>query len=119
MVIVILNPRQKGEEFEEKAVEKRLTIAKKAVQAEAQELLNLIAKKEAEYFSIHGTYAGELQEIGVTLPAGSKYVYTIERADRSGFVASAKGNIDNDPLEDFWIIDQRGKLQHIIDDARN
>ena len=104
---------------EKKVVETRLSTVKKAMQTEAQEVLRMIAKKEAEYFTINGTYTKEYKEIEAIIPVKGNYVYTIEKADQNAFVVSAKGNIDSDPFEDYWVIDQTGKLQHIFDDIQN
>ena len=118
LTIILVNPGAERRD-EESAMKQRQAFARKASQSEAKEILELIRKKEQEYYADNGTYTKTLDELGIQLPPNANYSYTIERADKTTFVASAKGNIDNDPIEDFWIIDQTGKLRNIVNDLQN
>jgi hypothetical protein len=114
---LLLKPREAGEKTAEKYVEKPVSTALRAIQAEAKENLMLIAKREAAFYAERGYYTQSLDSIGVSLPSPSHYSYYISKATLTGFEAVAKGNIDNDPIEDYWIITQDGEPRNIVDDA--
>ena len=48
---------------------------------------------------------------------GKYYKLSILKADGNGFVAEARGNIDNDATEDIWQIDESGRLENTVDDV--
>lgn len=91
---------------------------KRAKQVEAPVALTEIKRLESMYFAFNGNY-GPLSEIGYhPAPALRYYVVTIQLIPSSagktaGFEATATGNLDSDPDEDVWTINQDGTLTHL------
>ena len=78
---------------------------KRARQTEAKTNLSAIYTAQKIYFSLHQSYADDINELDLSLAQGDLYTFTME-ASRSTFKAQAEGNIDDDDALDFWTIDQ-------------
>ena len=77
---------------------------KRARQTEAKTNLSAIYTAQKIYFTLHQSYADDINELDLSLAQGL-YTYTIPEASKNTFKAQAKGNIDDDAL-DIWTIDQ-------------
>jgi predicted Rdx family selenoprotein len=73
--------------------------------AEAQNILKQIYIKQQAFYNQHHVFSDDLEEIGMSLPAGGRYRYSIELTP-DGYIAYAKG-------EDIWEIDQDGSISEI------
>ena len=78
---------------------------KRARQTEAKTNLSAIYTAQKIYFSLHQSYADDINELDLSLAQGL-YTYTIQDASTSTFKAQAEGNIDDDEALDIWTIDQ-------------
>jgi prepilin-type N-terminal cleavage/methylation domain-containing protein len=91
---------------------------KRAKQVEAPVALTEIKRLESMHFAFNGNY-GPLSDIGFhPSPALRYYVITVQLNLSSAgitpsFEATATGNLDSDPDEDVWTIDQDGTLSHL------
>ncbi len=79
---------------------------KRARQTEAKTNLSAIYTAQKIYFSLHQSYADDINELDLSLAQGDLYTYTIQEASTSTFKAQAEGNIDDDAALDTWTIDQ-------------
>ena len=82
---------------------------KRARQTEAKTNLSAIYTAQKIYFSLHQSYADDINELDLSLAQGDPYTFTIQEASTSTFKAQAEGNIDDDALE-TWTIDQDKNL---------
>ena len=89
---------------------------KRARQTEAKTNLSAIYTAQKIYFSLHQSYADDINKLDLSLVQGSPYTFTIE-ASTSTLKAQAEGNIDDDDALDNWIIDQDKNLFNTIDDV--
>jgi len=94
-------------------LEKYLKIAR---QTEAKTNLSAIYTAQKIYFTLHQSYAEDINELDLSLAQGDPYIFTIQEASTSTFKAQAEGNIDDDAL-DTWTIDQDKNLFNTIDDV--
>ena len=94
-------------------LEKYLKIAR---QTEAKTNLSAIYTAQKIYFTLHQSYAEDINELDLSLAQGDPYTFTIQEASTSTFKAQAEGNIDDDAL-DTWTIDQDKNLFNTIDDV--
>ena len=78
---------------------------KRARQTEAKTNLSAIYTAQKIYFTLHQSYAEDINELDLRLAQGL-YTYTIPEASKNTFKAQAKGNIDDDDALDIWTIDQ-------------
>ena len=78
---------------------------KRARQTEAKTNLSAIYTAQKIYFSLHQSYADDINELDLSLAQGL-YTYTIQDASKSTFKAQAEGNIDDDEALDIWTIEQ-------------
>ena len=78
---------------------------KRARQTEAKTNLSAIYTAQKIYFTLHQSYAEDINELDLSLAQGF-YKYTIPEASTSTFKAQAEGNIDDDDALDIWTIDQ-------------
>ena len=78
---------------------------KRARQTEAKTNLSAIYTAQKIYFTIHQSYAEDINELDLSLAQGL-YTYTIQDASTSTFKAQAEGNIDDDEALDIWTIEQ-------------
>ena len=78
---------------------------KRARQTEAKTNLSAIYTAQKIYFTLHQSYADDINELDLSLAKGDPYTFTIQEASTSTFKAQAEGNIDDDAL-DIWTIDQ-------------
>ena len=78
---------------------------KRARQTEAKTNLSAIYTAQKIYFSLHQSYADDINELDLSLAQGDLYTFTME-ASTSTFKAQAEGNIDDDDALDIWTIDQ-------------
>ena len=89
---------------------------KRARQTEAKTNLSAIYTAQKIYFTLHQSYAEDINELDLSLAQGDPYIFTIQEASTSTFKAQAEGNIDDDAL-DTWTIDQDKNLLNTIDDV--
>ncbi len=89
---------------------------KRARQTEAKTNLSAIYTAQKIYFTLHQSYAEDINELDLSLAQGDPYTFTIQEASASTFKAQAEGNIDDDAL-DTWTIDQDKNLLNTIDDV--
>lgn len=78
---------------------------KRARQTEAKTNLSAIYTAQKIYFTLHQSYAEDINELDLSLAQGL-YTYTIQEASTSTFKAQAEGNIDDDDALDIWTIEQ-------------
>ena len=78
---------------------------KRARQTEAKTNLSAIYTAQKIYFSLHQSYAEDINELDLSLAQGL-YTFTIQEASKNTFKAQAEGNIDDDDALDIWTIDQ-------------
>ena len=78
---------------------------KRARQTEAKTNLSAIYTAQKIYFTLHQSYAEDINELDLSLAQGL-YTYTIQDASTSTFKAQAEGNIDDDEALDIWTIEQ-------------
>ncbi len=95
---------------------------KKARRVEAKKVLSDLSKQEEAYFVEHDAYTDDLNKLGLlTLGSTKFYTYTVtvpdpNTSDPDSFLATASGNIDNDPALDEWTIDKNRTLRHTKED---
>ena len=89
---------------------------KRARQTEAKTNLSAIYTAQKIYFTLHQSYADDINELDLSLVQGDPYTFTME-ASTSTFKAQAEGNIDDDDALDIWTIDQDKNLFNTIDDV--
>jgi len=91
---------------------------KKARRVEAQRVLSDLTKQEEAYFVAHDEYTDNLDLLGLpTLGFQKLYDITVTISEGSQtFLATARGNIDSDPVLDEWTIDQGRTLLHLVAD---
>ena len=94
-------------------LEKYLKIAR---QTEAKTNLSAIYTAQKIYFTLHQSYADDINKLDLSLVQGDPYTFTME-ASTSTFKAQAEGNIDDDAALDTWTIDQDKNLFNTIDDV--
>ena len=82
---------------------------KRARQTEAKTNLSAIYTAQKIYFTLHQSYAEDINELDLSLVQGDPYTFTME-ASTSTFKAQAEGNIDDDDALDIWTIDQNKVL---------
>jgi type IV pilus assembly protein PilE len=93
------------------------SLLKRARAIEAPNALNQIQKMQSSYFSQYSRY-GTLEEIGYIPGSPLKYFeITLEltpstKDEAAKFIATARGNLDGDPDEDVWIIEEEGAPFH-------
>lgn len=86
-------------------------------QTEAKANLMAIFTAQKIFYASNQQYASTLEELGIEISQGdAKYTYSIN-ADGSSFLATAKGNIDDDDTEDTWTINQGKTLQNTRNDV--
>ena len=90
---------------------------KRARQTEAKTNLSAIYTAQKIYFSLHQSYADDINEIDLSLAQGDLYTFTIQEASTSTFKAQVEGNIDDDDALDIWTIDQDKNLFNTIEDV--
>ena len=73
---------------------------KRARQTEAKTNLSAIYTAQKIYFTLHQSYAEDINELDLSLVQGDPYKFTIQEASTSTFKAQAEGNIvDDDALD--------------------
>ena len=88
----------------------------KAEQVEAQQLLSQIFRMQQTYHAANRQYASTLGDIGVTIPSGARYSYSVASSG-SSWSCSATANLDFDATIDRWVVDQRGGVTCATNDA--
>ena len=78
---------------------------KRARQTEAKTNLSAIYTAQKIHFTLHQSYAEDINKLDLSLAQGL-YTFTIQEASKNTFKAQAKGNIDDDDALDIWTIDQ-------------
>ena len=94
-------------------LEKYLKIAR---QTEAKTNLSAIYTAQKIYFTLHQSYADDINELDLNLVQGDPYTFTME-ASKNTFKAQAEGNIDDDDALDIWTIDQDKNLSKVNDNV--
>ncbi len=94
-------------------LEKYLKIAR---QTEAKTNLSAIYTAQKIYFTLHQSYADDINKLDLSLVQGDPYTFTME-ASTITFKAQAEGNIDDDDALDTWTIDQDKNLRYTINDV--
>ena len=89
---------------------------KRARPTEAKTNLSAIYTAQKIYFTLHQSYADDINKLDLSLVQGDPYTFTME-ASTSTFKAQAEGNIDDDDALDTWTIDQDKNLRYTIDDV--
>ena len=89
---------------------------KRARQTEAKTNLSAIYTAQKIYFTLHQSYADDINKLDLSLVQGDPYTFTME-ASTGTFKAQAEGNIDDDDALDTWTIDQDKNLLNTIDDV--
>ena len=89
---------------------------KRARQTEAKTNLSAIYTAQKIYFTLHQSYAEDINELVLSLVQGDPYTFTME-ASTNTFKAQAEGNIDDDDALDIWTIDQDKDLRYTTDDV--
>ena len=89
---------------------------KRARQTEAKTNLSAIYTAQKIYFTLHQSYAEDINELDLSLVQGDPYTFTME-ASTSTFKVQAEGNIDDDDALDIWTIDQDKDLRYTTDDV--
>ena len=79
---------------------------KRARQTEAKTNLSAIYTAQKIYFTLHQSYADDINKLDLSLAQGDPYTFTIQEASTSTFKAQAEGNIDDDEALDIWTIEQ-------------
>ena len=82
---------------------------KRARQTEAKTNLSAIYTAQKIYFTLHQSYADDINKLDLSLVQGDPYTFTME-ASKNTFKAQAEGNIDDDDALDIWTIDQDKNL---------
>ena len=90
---------------------------KRARQTEAKTNLSAIFTAQKIYFTLHQSYADDINKLDLSLAQGDPYIFTIQEASTSTFKAQAEGNIDDDDALDTWTIDLDKNLLNTIDDV--
>ena len=90
---------------------------KPARQTEAKTNLSAIYTAQKTYFTLHQSYAEDINELDLSLAQANPYTFTIQEASTSTFKAQAEGNIDDDDALDIWTIDQDKDLRYTTDDV--
>ena len=81
---------------------------KRARQTEAKTNLSAIYTAQKIYFTLHQSYADDINKLDLSLAQGL-YKFTME-ASTNTFKAQDEGNIDDDDALDIWTIDQNNIL---------
>ena len=90
---------------------------KRARQTEAKTNLSAIYTAQKIYFTLHQSYADDINKLDLSLFQRDPYIFTIQEASTSTFKAQAEGNIDDDDALDTWTIDQDKNLFNTIEDV--
>jgi len=113
------------------AVPRFMPMTIKSKQAEAKEILKQVYTMQRTYRQAHDAYWGQgisadslaanqlnFATIGVEIPAGAKYQYSITVADGSNMTCVATATaLDDDAAPDIWQIDDTGVLVCNSDDV--
>lgn len=90
---------------------------KRARQTEAKTNLSAIYTAQKIYFTLHQSYADDINKLDLSLAQGDPYTFTIQEASTSTFKAQAEGNINDDDALVTWTIDQEKNLFNTIDEV--
>jgi len=110
------------------AIPRFMTATTKAKQSEVKGILKQIYTMERTYRQQNNAYWGEgttanagsnaLMTIGVEIPLGALYTYTITTATATNLVVTGDcGVLDDDATVDTWQINEQGVLSCVSDDA--
>lgn len=90
------------------------TRAKRSEQADVRTQLKCIRDAQESYRSSHGTYTADATRLANWKQGTKKYHFSIRYADSAGFIAEAKGDLNNDKIyDDRWTIDHNGRLANV------
>jgi len=107
------------------AIPRFMQATTKSKQSEAKQLLKQVYTMQRTYRQANAGYGddgvtavagGEFPLIGVEIMAGAKYSYVMA-AGANTFTCTATADLDDDPREDTWTIDQAGTLTNTLDDV--
>ncbi len=91
---------------------------KKARRVEAHRVLSDLTKQEEAYYVAHDEYTDNLDSLGLPTLGNQKFydiTITVPAGSQS-FLATARGNIDSDPVLDEWTIDKDKTIRHTVED---
>lgn len=88
----------------------------KAQQVEAEQFLRQVYSMQQTYFTATQQYGPSLDEIGVRIPAGARYRYSL-KATGVAWSCDATANLDGDATVDRWSVDQSGRIACVVNDA--
>lgn len=89
---------------------------------EAKSFLSALNKEQTAYFIENKEYTADVNSLGLSTLDTLKYytdISVVLTGDLQGYTATAKGNIDNDPLLDEWTIDEEKVLLNTVSDIDN
>ena len=91
--------------------------ALKARQTEAKNILQTIYTAQEMHKAEYLKYADQLIDLSIGIPDDGVYKYTI-KLDATGYkyVVTAKGNLDEDDIEDTWTMNEKRELKNTIND---
>lgn len=90
----------------------------KSKQTEAKTMLRSIYMSQELYNITNQKFATKITDLDITIPTTTRYSYQIKSVDNGEtFTATATANLDNDPVEDRWDIDQTNTLKNTVNDA--
>ncbi|UCD65166.1 MAG: prepilin-type N-terminal cleavage/methylation domain-containing protein [Candidatus Zixiibacteriota bacterium] len=95
------------------AIPRFMQATTKSKQSEAKQLLKQIYTMERAYRQEFNTYIADFNTIGVEIQPTARYAYTFLVCTADAFTVEARGNLDDDPTEDVWTIDQDGLLVNV------
>jgi prepilin-type N-terminal cleavage/methylation domain-containing protein len=101
------------------AIPRFMKASAKSKTSEAQLVLKQIYTMERAYKQQFDVYSADLTALGVEVPPGANYTYTVEAADATSFTAQADWpapGLDDDDTPDTWTIDEDAAIVHTSDD---
>lgn len=93
------------------AVPTYLNYRKKAISVEATTNLINIYKFEMQHFAENNTFTDSMSQLAFEAKSNPYYTYSLV-ATQLSFTAEARGNIDNDPDEDVWTVNDSQAIVH-------
>ena len=96
------------------AIPRFMQATTKSKQSEAKQLLKQIYTMERAYRQEYNTYITDFNTLGVEFQATARYTYTFDLCTADEFTCRAEGNLDDDPTNDVWTINQLGDLVNMV-----
>lgn len=97
---------------------------KQARTVEARSFLSALNRQETAYYVGNGKYTDDINNLGLPTLGTLRYYTDISVAlpnvfEPQSYIATAKGNIDDDALLDEWTIDENQELINTVSDIDN